>query len=104
MTGLALLGFAATAQASTLSVCSSCTYTTISAAITAATDADTISVAAGTYNETLTIKKELTIQGVGTTTIITGLVDISDVKTSVKLKSLAINGSSARRCVYVESF
>lgn len=39
-------------------------------AITAATDGDTINVAAGTYDEQLVIGKNLTIQGAGDTTII----------------------------------
>jgi parallel beta-helix repeat protein len=41
-------------------------YTTIQAAINAATTGDAINVAAGTYNESLTINKPVTIIGAGT--------------------------------------
>ncbi|HBA91303.1 MAG TPA: hypothetical protein DCZ08_05935, partial [Anaerolineaceae bacterium] len=49
-------------SAATKTVCSSgCDYTTIQAAVTGATAGDTITVAAGTYNETVTVNKSLTI-------------------------------------------
>ena len=60
-------------QAATLNVCSTCTYTTIADAITAAStiNVDTIAVAAGAYPEDITIGKSLILQGAGaaTTTI-----------------------------------
>ena len=47
-------------------------FATIQAAITAATANDTITVAAGTDNERITIGKNLTITGVGATSILDG--------------------------------
>ena len=47
-------------NAATLDVCSGCTYTTIGAAVTAATAGDTINVAAGTYVEAVAATKSLT--------------------------------------------
>lgn len=40
-------------------------YATITLAIAAASNGDTIQVAAGTYSEDVTISKEVTIQGAG---------------------------------------
>jgi len=50
-------------QAAELHVCSSCTYTTIQAAIGAAISSDTIKVAQGTYYEALSINKTITLLG-----------------------------------------
>ncbi len=46
-----------------------CPYTTISAAIAAAAPGDTITVAAGTYAERITIDKPLILTGIGTPVI-----------------------------------
>ena len=45
-------------------------HATIQAAINAATAGDNIDICAGTYNETLTVDKRLTLDGAGATTII----------------------------------
>ncbi|NJP99583.1 hypothetical protein [Streptomyces zingiberis] len=60
----AVLVPAPSANAATITVCASgCDYTTISAAITAASAGDTITVGPGTYNEQITIDKSLTVRG-----------------------------------------
>ena len=54
------------ASAATLTVCAaSCTSTTIQGAIDVATAGDTINVAAGTYNEAVSVNKVVTLNGAG---------------------------------------
>jgi len=48
---------------STLTVCPSCVYTTINAAMEAAANGDLIRVASGAYSERLTITKTVTLEG-----------------------------------------
>ncbi len=65
-------------QADTITVCAlSCTYTTIQEAIDNATSGDIITIATGTYTETLSITKSgITLQGAGVgQTILQGDVD-----------------------------
>ncbi len=59
-------------RAATLDVCPACAYTTIQTAVAAASNGDTINVAAGTYNEEVVITSidNLTLQGAGEETAI----------------------------------
>ena len=64
------------AEAATWDVCpSGCTYDTIQAAIDDAADGDTITVAAGSYNENVTVNKQLTIVGAGAESVTVDALD-----------------------------
>src|SRR6516165_6322004 len=61
---VALLATSANALAATKTVCSSgCDSTTIQGAIALASSGDTITVAAGTYEEAVEVNKTLTLEG-----------------------------------------
>jgi hypothetical protein len=94
------MGMAAlSAHAATLYVPSQ--YPTISAAISAASDGDTIQIAAGTYAENLIVTKSLTLQGAGSDangTIIaptagTGVwITLTTASANITVKDLRIQG------------
>jgi nitrous oxidase accessory protein NosD len=64
---IALCAMAGSASAATRTVCpSGCTSTTIQGAVNAADPGDMVTVAAGSYNEDVSIPKMLTLQGAGT--------------------------------------
>ncbi len=66
-TALAILLLAGGADAATLTVCSSgCTYTSIQAAINAASTGDIIEVQSGTYYENVNVNKSLILKGIDT--------------------------------------
>jgi predicted outer membrane repeat protein len=99
--------FAEPASAATLSVCSTCTYKTIASAVTAAAAGDTISVGAGTWAESVTVSKSVTITGAGSSTVITGsgasqVVAVA-VGVTASFQDLAIAPSSGGRCMSVNS-
>ena len=75
---------ASSSQAATLSVCSTCAYTTINGALAASASGDTISVAAGSYTEFLTITKDIDIVGAGSA---------STTITSASGNVISVNGS-----------
>src|SRR3954470_22623043 len=58
--------FAAPASASTVCAPSGCDFTTIQAAVNAASPGDTINVGPGEYDEDVTVNKQVTIIGSGT--------------------------------------
>lgn len=81
-------------------------YTTIQAAIVAAQSGDTVQINAGTYTESLTIDKDLTLQGAGraTTTLdIGGVFNITsgavliDSGVEVTISGLTITGGNTSR-------
>lgn len=95
-------------------VCSTCTYTTISSAISAANSGDTVRVAAGTYNESISFSSSLTITLEGgwnstfttrnPSTYISTLISATLVSsnTSITLDGFTFTGSSTYG-IYVNS-
>jgi hypothetical protein len=97
---LLAVGLPATSQAAQkLTVCAhGCDYTTIAAAIQAASPGQTIKVRAGTYSENLTIDKALTIVGAGVgQTIVTSAISHQPVLAvtghPVYLSDLTVTGA-----------
>lgn len=70
-------------------------YTSIQSAITAASAGDTITVAAGTYTENITINKALTLQGAGRDSVtLTGITTGDSAVVSVSASDVTIHGFS----------
>lgn len=69
------------------------THTTISSAITAVSAGAVILVTAGTYTETVTINKQLTIEGVGYASIVSGNVSVTSVSDFSTVTGLKITGT-----------
>lgn len=89
--------------AATLEVGAGQTYTTIQSAITASSSYDTINVHAGTYTETVTISKPLTVQrNTGDVPVIHGHVIIATGINEVTIDGLTITsaGSSTGPGIY----
>ena len=77
----ALVAAAGSARAAVLTVGIGQDYATLAAAVAAAQDHDTINVIAGTYlDQTATINKPLTIQGVGGTPVFTATTSLANRK------------------------
>src|SRR5262245_3827106 len=79
-----------TAAAATLNVGPGLQYSTIQSAINAASSGDTISVAAGTYNESVNLNKRLTIVGSGLSNCI-----VAPNPTNTDVISIGSGGSSS---------
>jgi hypothetical protein len=91
VTALAVIGMPMAANATPIdTVCASgCAYTTIQAAVTAASPGDTITIAAGTYAEDVTVAKALTINGVQS-----GVDARSRTGTETVVRSMAVTASN----------
>lgn len=84
-------------------------FLTIGEAILAADHSDTINVAAGTYNESITIDKTLSLTGVGLTTVIQPAIDQDGIvitADNVLVKDLKVstsnNGVTPNKAISVE--
>jgi hypothetical protein len=90
-------GAALARSARMLTVCpSGCAYTTISAALAAANDGDTLNVGAGTYAGGVVVSKSVRIRGAGAavTTISGGEIGVTIVaEKSVQISGLTISGA-----------
>ena len=62
---LLIVGLAFIARGAEIAVCPTCTHTTISSAVAAASPGDTIRISAHTYDEQVHVTKNLTLQGSG---------------------------------------
>jgi predicted outer membrane repeat protein len=89
-----------------LRVCSTCTHTTLQAAVTAAAAGDEICVAPGTYNGPLSIPRTVSIGADGPGVVVSNTTSGTEVILAsgggtVTLNGISIAGNTSRRCVTV---
>lgn len=88
------------AAAATLTVGPGQGYATIQAAVNAATDGDVIEIHAGTYDEDVTVDKDLTLRGVGRPELRAATIAVFysalTISTQVTLEGLRITGHGRR--------
>lgn len=90
----------------TLTVCSTCAYTTIQSAVDAANNGDTIQVKAGTYTESVTVNKQVKILGAGKFKTSVQAPDASSsgfmvMASHVVIRGFTIQGGTATDGVYI---
>ncbi len=97
--GLAIFISCFSASAATLNVPG--TYATITLALAAASDGDTIQVAAGEYTETVIVNKEVTIQGAGAASTTITAVAMSPQVLTISSDNVKIDGFTLQMAVAI---
>jgi parallel beta-helix repeat protein len=102
-----LVAFSATASAADDVCPTGCAYTSIQAAINAATPGDTITVGAGTYNENVLVNKQVTLLGASHDVYPAGLSDrggesVIVGQVTIKADDVTANGFKLTSSSYIE--